>query len=144
MIRPRNRACRSRRQRFGNALRGGADSIRSVRWRRNAATWRLDRSISPSQSACSNRAQTRACQEPFYSSIAAWKPGAAGIGPNDAVEASTVRVADPAVDGRGAHMELSGDLVLRLTAPNGLDHGPAVGGFPVSLLMVRSSQEGPF
>jgi hypothetical protein len=41
-------------------------------------------------------------------------------------------------------MELSGDLVLRLTAPNGLDHGPAAGDFPISLLMVRSSQEGPF
>jgi hypothetical protein len=66
------------------------------------------------------------------------------IGPIDAVEASAVRVADPAVDGRGAHMELLGDLVLRLTAPNGLDHGPAAGGFPVSLLLVRSSQEGPF
>jgi hypothetical protein len=31
-----------------------------------------------------------------------------------------------------------------LTAPHRLDHGPATGGFPVSLLMVRSSQEGPF
>jgi hypothetical protein len=41
-------------------------------------------------------------------------------------------------------MELSGDFVLRSTAPNGLDHGPAAGGFLVSLLMVRSSQEGPF
>ena len=70
--------------------------------------------------------------------------GARPIGPIDAVEASAVRVADPAVDGRGAHMELSGDLVLRLTAPNGLDHGPAAGDFPISLLMVRSSQEGPF
>ena len=66
------------------------------------------------------------------------------IGPIDAVEASPVRVADPAVDGRGAHVELSGDLVLRLTAPHRLDHSPAAGGFPVSLLMVRSSQVGPF
>src|SRR5512135_1308013 len=66
------------------------------------------------------------------------------IGPIDAVESSAVGVVDPAVDGRGAHMELSGDFVLRSTAPNGLDHGPAAGGFLVSLLMVRSSQEGPF
>jgi hypothetical protein len=66
------------------------------------------------------------------------------IGPIDAIESSAVGVVDPAVDSRGAHVELSGDLVLRWTAPNGLDHGPAAGGFPVSLLMVRSSQESPF
>jgi hypothetical protein len=41
-------------------------------------------------------------------------------------------------------MELAGDLVLRLTAPNGLDDGPAADGIPISLLMVRSSQVGPF
>ena len=66
------------------------------------------------------------------------------IGPIDAVKASSVRVADPAVDGRGAHVKRAGDLVLRLATPHRLDHGPAEGGFPVSLLMVHSSQEGPF
>src|SRR5262249_40588085 len=51
-------------------------------------------------------------------------PGARPIGPVDLVEAAAVGVADPAIDGRSAHVELPGDLLLRLTAPNGLDHGP--------------------
>src|SRR4051794_38299061 len=49
--------------------RGGAASIRSALCRRNAATWRPDRSVSPSRSAYSNRAQARACQEQLWLSI---------------------------------------------------------------------------
>ena len=66
------------------------------------------------------------------------------IGPIDAVQALAVGVVDPMVDRRGAHVELAGDLVVRAAAADGLDHGPATGGFPVSLLMVRPFQEVAF
>src|SRR5262249_34853467 len=62
------------------------------------------------------------------------------IGPIDPVEALAVRIADPAIDGGGAHVEVTGDLLLRQSPSNGLNHRPTAAGHPVSLLMVLSSQ----
>jgi hypothetical protein len=66
------------------------------------------------------------------------------IRPIDPVEALAERIADPAIDGGGAHAEIPRDLLLRLSPPNGLNHRPTAVGFPDSLLMVRSSQEVSF
>ena len=67
---------------------------------------------------------------------------ARAIVPVDPVEALALGVADPAMDGGLAHVELAGDLVLRSAPSDGGDDGPTAGGFPVSLLMVHSSQGG--
>ena len=66
------------------------------------------------------------------------------IGPIDPIEAPAVRVTDPAVDRGGAHAEVAGDLLLRSSRPDGLDHGLAAMDLAVSLLMVRSSQGASF
>ena len=57
----------------------------------------------------------------------------------DPVEALSLGVADPAVDGARTHTEVACDLLLRLAPAHGLDHGPAAGDFPVGLLMVHPS-----
>jgi hypothetical protein len=61
------------------------------------------------------------------------------VGPIDPIEALAMRVSDPTVDRGGAHAEVPGDLLLRLSPPDGLDHGLAAMGLSVGLLMVRSS-----
>ena len=61
------------------------------------------------------------------------------IGPIDPVEALALGVANPAVDGAWAHIEVACDLLLRSAPAQGLDHGPAAGDFPVGLLMVHPS-----
>jgi hypothetical protein len=66
-----------------------------------------------------------------------WNPRA--IGPIDPVEALALGVANPAVDGAWAHIEVACDLLLRSAPAHGLDHGPAAGDFPVGLLMVHPS-----
>jgi hypothetical protein len=73
------------------------------------------------------------------------RPGEARpIGPIDAVQALAVGVVDPMVDRRGAHVKLSGDIVVRAAVADGLDHGTATGGVSVSLLMVRPFPEVAF
>ena len=66
------------------------------------------------------------------------------IGPIHPVETLAVRVADPAVNGRGAYAEVPCDFMLRSAASDGLDHGPAAAGLPISLLRVGSSLEVSF
>ena len=66
------------------------------------------------------------------------------VGPIDPVQALALRVSDPAVDRGGAHAEVPGDLLLRSSPPDGLDHGLAVIGLPVSLLMMPSSRGASF
>ena len=61
-------------------------------------------------------------------------------GPIDPVEALAVRMADPAIHGGGAHVEVAGDLLLRPSPSNGLNYRPTAACLPVRLLMVRSSQ----
>jgi hypothetical protein len=46
---------------------------------------------------------------------------------------------DPAVDGRGAHTEVPGDLLLRASPSDVFNHGPAAGGFPIGLLLMGGS-----
>ena len=66
------------------------------------------------------------------------------IRPIHPVEALAARVADPAVNGRGAHAEVPCDLMLRSAASDGLDHGPAASGLAIGLLIVGSSPEVSF
>ena len=61
-------------------------------------------------------------------------------GPIDPVQALAARVVDPAIDSGGTHVEVAGDLLLRPSPSNGLNYRPTAAGFPVSLLMVSSSQ----
>jgi hypothetical protein len=61
------------------------------------------------------------------------------IRPIDPVEPLALGVANPAVDGAWAHLEVACDLLLRLAPAHGLNHGPAAGEFPVDLLMVHPS-----
>jgi hypothetical protein len=63
------------------------------------------------------------------------------IGPIHPVEALAVGMANPAIDGGGAHAELTGDLLLRTSASDGFDDGSTAGRLPIGLLMVRSSSE---
>jgi hypothetical protein len=66
------------------------------------------------------------------------------IRPIHPAEARALRVADPAVNGRGAHAEVPRDLMLRSAASDGLDHGPAADGLSIRLLMMDSSLEVSF
>jgi hypothetical protein len=53
-----------------------------------------------------------------------------------------VRMADPAIDSGGTHVEVAGDLPLRPSPSNGLNYRATAAGLAISLLMVRSSQGG--
>jgi hypothetical protein len=67
--------------------------------------------------------------------------GVRAIVPVHSVEPLPVSVVDPVMDGRLAHMELLGDLVLRVTASNSGDHRLATKSFPVSLRLMATSGE---
>jgi hypothetical protein len=62
------------------------------------------------------------------------------IGPIDPVEALALGMVDPTIDSGGTHVEVAGDLLLRPSPTNGLNHRPTTAALSVSLLMVRSSQ----
>ena len=61
--------------------------------------------------------------------------------PIHAVEPLPVSVVNPVVDGRLAHVELLGDLVLGATAPDGGDDCLATQGIPVLLRLMATSGE---
>jgi hypothetical protein len=63
------------------------------------------------------------------------------IVPVHSVEALPVRVVDPVMDGRLAHVELLGDLVLGATAADGGDDRLATQRLPVLLRLIATSGE---
>jgi hypothetical protein len=63
------------------------------------------------------------------------------IVPIDAVEPLPVRVLDPVMDGRLAHVELLGDLVLGATAADGGDDRSATQRLLVLLRLMATSKE---
>jgi hypothetical protein len=63
------------------------------------------------------------------------------IVPVHSVEALSVSVVDPVMDGRLAHVELLGDLVLGATASDSGDHRLATKRLPGSLRLMATSGE---
>jgi hypothetical protein len=63
------------------------------------------------------------------------------IVPVHSVEALSVSVVDPVMDGRLAHVELLSDLVLGATASDSGDHRLATKRLPVSLRLMATSGE---
>ena len=60
--------------------------------------------------------------------------------PVHSVQTLSLGVVDPVVDGRLTHVELMGDLVLRLPPSNGGNDGLATDGLPVTLLLMATSK----
>ena len=61
--------------------------------------------------------------------------------PIHAVEPLPVSVVDPVMDGRLAHVELLGDLVLRAPPSDGGDDRPTTEGLPIILWLMSISME---